>query len=102
MTPFEIPTSPKPETFEVTLGGNVYEAKTRWNAFSSCWVLDLADQGGATILSGLPLITGADLVAQFAYLDVGGMLIVQTDHNQDVVPDFDTLGSTGHLYFVTP
>lgn len=100
-TPFEIPTNPKPERFDISLGGKVRSLSLRWNAADAAWVLDIAEQDGTRVASGLPLVTGADLLAQFEYLGFGGQLVVQTDHNPDVVPTFDSLGSTGHLYFVT-
>ncbi len=101
-TPFEIPTQPTPQRFTITLAGVDYRITQRWNTFSSCWVIDIADAGDTPIVSGIPLVTGADLLESFAYLDIGGQLIVQTDHDTDAVPTFDNLGSTGHLYFVTP
>jgi hypothetical protein len=46
------------------------------------------------------LVTGADLLEQFGYLDLGGAFIVQTDHDIDAVPTFANLGTAGRLYFV--
>lgn len=102
MTAFEIPTQPAPQKYTVTLNGNDYRITQRWNVFAACWVLDIADTNETLILSGIPLVTGADLFEQFEYMGLGGELIVQTDHNQDGVPTYDNLGSTGHLFYVRP
>jgi hypothetical protein len=53
-------------------------------------------------LSGVPIITGADLLAQYAYMNFGGQLRAQTDGNLTAVPTYENLGNAGHLYFVTP
>lgn len=98
----EIPLLPTPQTLSITLGGTSYNLLFYWCQPSQCWVMDIFDVGGNAILCGSPLITGADLLAQFAYLMFGGELIVQTDHDTDAVPTFTNLGSTGHLYFVAP
>ena len=65
------------------------------------WFLDLADANNNAVLTGIPLVTGLDLLAQYAYLGIGGMLVVQSDNDLSLVPDFNSLGVTGHLYFVT-
>ena len=101
---FEVPTSNQPQTQTVALGGVFYQLTTRWNAESGCWTLDIADSSGIPLLSGLPMITGADLLAQFEYLGIAnnGALVVQSDNNPDLVPDSSTLGATGHLFCVVP
>ena len=64
------------------------------------WVLDIADASGNDILSGLPLVTGADLLAQYGYLGFGGGLWVQTASAPDAPPTFDNLGDDGQVYWV--
>ena len=101
-TPFEIPLRNTPERFRVTLGGVEREIRTRWNVPAGCWVIDINESDGTPFLTGIPLVTGADLLEQFSDLEFGGQLIVQTDHDTDAVPTFDNLGTLGHLYFVVP
>lgn len=101
-TPFEIPTQPAPQKYTITLGGNDYRVTQRWCGPAACWVLDIADSSDVKIVCGVPMVTGGDLLEQFEYLGLGGALIAQTDHNTDAVPTFENLGSTGHLYYVTP
>lgn len=101
MTIYEIPLSAEPQSFQIALGSNTYNVTVSWNSIATCWVVDLADDVGTPILQGLPLVTGLDLLRQYQYLGLGGSLIAQSDTNPDLVPEFDTLGSSSHLYFVT-
>ena len=93
---------PRPERFRITIGGVERQVTHRWNHFAAAWVMDVTDADGVPFLTGIPLVTGADLAGQFEYLALGGQLIVQTDHDPEAVPTFENLGSTGHLYLVTP
>ena len=47
------------------------------------------------------MVTGVDLLEQFGYLSFGFALVAQTDNAPDVVPTFETLGQTSHLYAIT-
>lgn len=103
MATYEIPLSPAPQTFSILLAGVSYQLTVRYvDAPEGGWLLDIADQAGNVILCGAPLVTGHDLLHQYAYLGIGGQLIVQTDADHDAVPTFGNLGVESHLYFVTP
>ena len=65
------------------------------------WVLDVYDSGGNPIVTGIPLVTGENLLAQYAYLGFIGGLWVQTTSDPDAVPTFQNLGGDGQLYYVT-
>jgi len=98
---FEVPLSPTPQRFSIPLAGVTYRMAVKWiETPGGGWILDIADALGQPILGGIPLVTGADLLAQYSYMGFGGSLIVQTDSDPDAVPTFDTLGKTSHLYFV--
>lgn len=108
MTAFVVPTQPMPQAFAISLAGVTYNLTLKWNdvlyrggLVTPCWMLDIADANNVPLATGLPLVTGADLLAQHPYLGIGGQLIVQSDNDPNLVPDFDTLGRTGQLYFVT-
>jgi hypothetical protein len=58
------------------------------------------DSNQNPILTGLPLVTGVDLLEQYGYLGIGGSLVVQSTNDPSLVPNYDTLGSTGNLFFV--
>lgn len=100
-TVYEVPLSATPQRLSVSMGGVQYRLTVRWIDVMACWVLDIADVNGFAILSGIPMITGADLLAQYGYLNFGGQLIAQSDFDVTAVPTFDNLGLTGHLYWVT-
>lgn len=98
---FEIPLTPTPQRFGITLGGVDYVLTVYWAAVEDGgWVLNIADASGRPIISGIKLVTGANLLAGYAYLGFTGTLAVQTDHDTDALPTFDNLGLTSHLYFV--
>lgn len=97
---FEIPLNPQAQSFLIPLAGTTYSLRLYWNTPASCWGLDIADASAAPLVRGIPLVTGVDLLAQYAYLNFPGALICQTDHDPDAVPTFTNLGLTSHLYFV--
>lgn len=99
-TPYEIPLSPQPQRFGIAIAGTTYTLTVRWNVINASWIIDIADANGNSILSGIPMVTGADLLEQFGYLNFGFQLVAQTDNAPDVVPTFADLGSTGHLYAI--
>lgn len=101
-TPSEIPLGPAPRRLSITLAGVSYQLRTRWCDPMAAWALDILDANGVDVLDGIPLVTGVDLLEQFGYKNFGGQLIAQTDNAKDSPPTLDNLGTTGHLYFVTP
>jgi hypothetical protein len=106
MQAFEIPLVPSPQRFAVQLGGTGYSLTFQFrNAglpeAGGTWVVDIGDSLGNPLVCGIPLVTGADLLAQYAYLNFGGALVVTSDGDPDAVPTFDNLGITSHLYWVS-
>lgn len=101
MQPFEIPLNPQAVVFDISLLNVDYNMRIVWNPISMCWVLDIASANSVPLVQGVPLITGADLLAQYAYLGFGGGLVVTTDDGIGV-PTFEGLGVSGHLYFTVP
>jgi uncharacterized protein DUF6983 len=102
---FLIPLQPAvPQTLSVQLGGTTYRLTLlfRNDPITPTWTVDIADSAGNPILQGIPLVTGADLLAQYGYLGFGGALVVQTTSNPDAVPTFENIGSDGNLYWVSP
>ena len=105
----EIPTQPgRPFSEQVTWQGVQYTLQFWWNPASYCWVLDIYDSSGANpILTGLPLVTGTDVLGQFGYLPVAAQAVITVMSvgpgvSPDQVPDFGNLGSDGHVYLITP
>lgn len=92
-----------PQTFPIQLGGIQYQLTLLYrNITEGGWVLDIADASGTPIVQGIPLVTGADLLAQYKHLGFNGSLACQTTSNPDAVPTFENLGSDGLLYWVLP
>lgn len=98
---YEIPTSPTPQSFTITLSGVQYQLALRWCDPAASWLLDIADVNGVPLLSGIAVVTGTDLLDPYAYLGFGGALYAATDHDPDTPPGFDTLGRTSHIYWIT-
>jgi hypothetical protein len=102
-TTVELPLRGGPQTLGFMLKAMQYRAKLSWNAIAECWILDIADNTDTPIINGIALVTGADLLEQFQYLNFGGMLYVINDIAPvDAVPGWNDLGQTGHVYFTTP
>lgn len=99
-TYYEIPLSAKPQKFNITLAGTTYAFTVRWNIPNASWIIDIADSGGSAIVSGVPMVTGVDLLAQYSYLNFGFQLVAQTDNSPDTVPTYGSLGTTSHLYAI--
>lgn len=101
MPAFEIPLIPSPQKLSISLGGNIYLLSVAWNVAAQVWVVDFDDVDGNEVLSGVPLVVGADLLEQYEYLGFGGALYAVSETNDDP-PTYTSLGVTGHLLFVTP
>lgn len=101
-TYFTVPLQAQPQTLTVALSGTTYVLSLSYrNTSGGGWVLDIANAAGNPILQGVPLVTGANLLRQYAYLGFVGALWVQTLDNPDAVPTFKNLGSDGLLFYVT-
>jgi len=99
-TAYEIPTKPYSERFNISLNNVIYQILKVWNVANQSWIIDISDSNGNPILSGVPLITGADLLDQYRHLLFGGEMECQTDHNLQAVPTYDNMGSESHLYWL--
>lgn len=100
MTAYEIPLTSDSQRFRITLAGLVYNLALTWRTGTG-WVLDIADANSVPLVSGIPLVTGADLLGQFRYLGIGGRLVVLVEGDIAAVPDYSDLGTEGKLYFIT-
>ena len=101
MAVVEVPLTPQAQKFSITLGGVSYRMRLLYNtADEGGWTLDIGAQDGTLLVAGIPLVTGTDLLAQYAHMDWPGQLIVATDRDVGEIPTYDGLGTTSHLYFV--
>ena len=97
---YEIPLISNAQSFSITLSNVDYNILIVWNDFAQAWVIDFNDANQVAILTGIPLVTGVDLLLPYTNLNFGGKLFAQTDHDLTTPPTFDNLGITGHLYWV--
>jgi len=96
-TPQLIPLEAGAQTLAVPLGGVTYRMRIWWReSVTPAWVLDLATDEGTALVSGLPLLPGADLLAQHKHLGIPGVLYVLSDG--DIT--YDSLGASTRLYFL--
>lgn len=105
MIPYLVPTQPQAQQIQITLGSVAYNLVLRWNVPNDSWMMDVLDDGGNQVLSGVPLVTGADLLEQFAYLSIGGsvgagQMQAQTTSDTFAVPTYPNLGGDGNLYWL--
>lgn len=100
MPAFEIPLSSGPQSFNVSLAGTLYKLTLRWSVVDKHWLLDIGLPGELEVLSGLPLLPGADLLKQHKHLGVGGALYVQSSDDTRIAPGFADLDVRSFLYFV--
>jgi hypothetical protein len=90
------------QLFSITLASVVYNCRCYWNNDpAGGWCLDISDANSIPIVMGIPLVTGADLLAQYGYLNFGGQLRVATKGSPLAVPTYSNLGDASNLYFIT-
>lgn len=95
----EIPLSPDNQQFRIQLGGITYTLRIIWRDAAG-WIMDVQDSGGTPLLSGVPLITGVNLLEQYPQLGINGALVVATDNGAPAEPTKINLGTYSHLLFV--
>jgi hypothetical protein len=100
MAVYEVPLSPQPQTLSVQFpNGATYQLRLLYEFTpDDCWGLDIADDQGNPIVSGIPLVTGTDLLAQYGYLNFGCKMFCTTDGDRNAPPRFFNLGVTSHLW----
>lgn len=89
-----------PQKFSINLGGTIYGMRLTYCPSAACWVGDISDVDGNPLVNGVPLITGAYLLSQYAYLGFKGDIYVESSPDPDAVPNFGSLGTGGKLYFL--
>ncbi|MBK5145840.1 hypothetical protein I2494_19415 [Budviciaceae bacterium BWR-B9] len=99
MTINEIPLTPYNQKFNIALVGVVYKMRIVWRA--SFWCLDISDNSDNPLVTGIPLVTGTNLLAQYAYLNFGFSLVIYCDVRGQENPTKTDLGTKSHLYVIT-
>ncbi|WP_041866951.1 phage baseplate plug family protein [Sodalis glossinidius] len=94
----EIPLTATNQQFSITLSGTVWQMRIIWRDVAG-WMLDMLNASGAPVITGIPLLSGQDVLAQYAWLKPGGKLIVIADDEQ--LLGATGLGNTAKLYWIT-
>lgn len=107
MSVFLIPTVAEPQQFLVVLGALQYSMTLQYaDVDEGGWLMTIADGDGNLIMSGVAMITGANLLGPFGYLGIGedqSLLYVYTDGEAELVPPtFANMGTEGNLYYEVP
>lgn len=97
---YEIPLSPTPQRFRISLNGVYYWFTLVWNGSSNIWMIDIADAQQNKMISSIPLVANTNLLEQYEYLGIGGALYAVTDNDLNSPPTKSNLGNNGHLYFI--
>lgn len=95
----EIPLTPTNQQFAITLGDLQLNMRIMWRDEAG-WLLDLMDGAGDELVNGIPMVPGASLLEQHAYLGISGALAVLVDNNEPELPTKTNLGIGSHLYYV--
>lgn len=95
----EVPLSADNQQFAITIAGTAYRIRLVWR--DEFWCLDLLNSDETPVALSLPLLAGADLLAPYAYLNLGFSLFVNSDTEGQENPTKTDLGLYSHLYIVT-
>ncbi len=102
MNAYEIPLTPASQTFQTTIMGASYTLTVTWRQAAGLWFLDIADSSNNPLVNGVAMVTGVDLLGQYAFLNFVFKLYVISDVTPDALPTYDNLGIGSHLYVATP
>ena len=104
MALYEIPLTPEPQTFGITLAGRSLRLTVRWAEspvpdIPGGWLLDIMDapDDATPLVCGIPLVAGCDLLKPYGYLQLGGALYLDGEEP----PTLDNLGDGVGLLFAT-
>ena len=94
----EIPLTNSSQTLKTQINGITYCLTIIWrDPFG--YFLDIADSGGNPLVSGIPLVSGANLLTQYTHL-FDYALVMLSDRQINGVPTNINLGTDTHLCVV--
>ncbi|MBP2167722.1 hypothetical protein J2125_000914 [Erwinia toletana] len=96
----EIPLTPDNQQFTILIGNLSWRIRLLWRDDAG-WIMDLQQSDGTAIISGIPLVSGVDLLAQYNSLGFGFSLYFLSDVDTQQYATKTDLGSNSHLYVVT-
>ena len=78
-------------TFDVKIDDDSYRISVQWNSLALYWSMNIEGLTNDVRLTGLALVSGADLLSPFAILEMGRLFVADLElGNTD--PDRDSLG----------
>ena len=105
-TTYTIPLTTDPNnSFQcaLTLNGTAYTLGffLSYNTIAGYWEMTISNALTDTVLiSGIPLLTGCNLLGQFEYMGLGSAYIINSDNNSNDSPDDTNLGTSFVLEWV--
>ena len=98
-TLFEIPLSSGSQQFSIKLGENPLQVRLVWReAEGGGWFMDLSDDAGESVIAGVPLRCGHDLLEEHAHLGLGKMTVT-LDGETDRDPAYADRGTRVQLHW---
>jgi len=102
MAIFTIPFINTPQEFEISLNDRDLILTNKWNDIDQNWIIDISDAvTGDSIIAGIPMVVGANLLQQYEYLGLGGQIIIFTSGDELSTPTLENLGLESNAYFIT-
>ena len=102
MAQYSIPLTNGPQRFRIQLLNTVYQFVLIWrDTPGGGWFLDINKADGTPIVAGIAFVTGADLLAPYKHLNIGGSLYVYTPGDIYQDPGYNDLGTKTSLIFIT-
>jgi hypothetical protein len=85
--------------FNYVLEGLNVQFDVRWNFTDAAWYIDLEIIDTGTIVRGIKLVGGKNLLEQYAVTELGKIFMVDTE-GQFADPDFDNIGDRYKLLYI--
>lgn len=102
MSIFKIPFVNTNQKFNITLSGKNLIVTCNWNQELPAWVVSIQDAATQEyLISGVALVTGANLFSQFYYTGVRNVLVAYTNGDPGEIPTFDSLGNESQVLYIT-
>ena len=68
-----------------------------FNTYQGCWMMDIADQFGAPLISSIPVVTGVwpagNILSAWDYMQIGAAYLVNQNGSTADIPNASSLGS---------
>jgi hypothetical protein len=101
---YELPVEPRATLFENIIGGRVYKFRVQYRDDpdgEAGWIFDIAETTDlpVSLVSGIPIVSGLDLLYQYAHLGLDFSLVLVCKNGRDV-PTFESLGVEDKVYLV--